>query len=129
MSDKYAALCQEISNSAIGSRDHLRKIALQLLDEIAEREAEREADKARIEELTHNHRVHAAKLISERGLLKQRIAELESRKVTVNLPPEVQSSNIPFAADGANAMRKEMIKALTEACAAAGITLETGERS
>lgn len=75
MSDKYASLRQEILNPAIGSRDHLRKIALQLLDELADREA----DKARIAELTHNHRVHAAKLISERGLLKQRIAELEAR--------------------------------------------------
>ncbi|GEM_PF-2616617 len=56
--------------------------------------------------------------------LKTRIAELEARTLTVKLPPEVQGSNIPFAADGANAMRKEVVKALTYACAAAGISLK-----
>ena len=59
--------------------------------------AEREADKARIAELTHNHRVHAAKLISERGLLKQRIAELESRKVT--LPKSIGRDIAAFRVD------------------------------
>ena len=56
--------------------------------------------------------------------LEKRIAELEARTLTVKLPPEVQSSNIPFAADGANAMRKEVVNALTDACAAAGISLK-----
>lgn len=120
MSDKYAALRQEISNSAIGSRDHLRKIALQLLDEIAEREAEREADKARIAELERFN----AGLAQESFEYQQRMAELEARTLTIKLPPEVQSSNIPFAADGANAMRKEVINVLTKACAAAGISLK-----
>lgn len=55
---------------------------------------------------------------------RQRIASLEARTLTVKLPPEVQFSNVPFAADGANAMRKEVIKSLTEACAAAGIKLQ-----
>jgi len=45
MSDKYAALREEVST--VGSKYHLRKLALQLLDELAEREA----DKARIAEL------------------------------------------------------------------------------
>ncbi|MWF13630.1 hypothetical protein [Escherichia coli] len=60
------------------------------------------------------------------ALCKQadRIASLEARTLTVKLPPEVQFSNVPFAADGANAMRKEVIKSLTEACAAAGIKLQ-----
>lgn len=48
-----------------------------LLDEL-------EAAEKRNGELVHNHRVHAARLIDERGQLKQRIAELEAREV--NLP-------------------------------------------
>ncbi|GAL58479.1 hypothetical protein EV102420_11_00490 [Pseudescherichia vulneris NBRC 102420] len=47
MSDKYAALRKEVLDPAIGSKDHLRKLALQLLDELAERDA----DKRRIAEL------------------------------------------------------------------------------
>ncbi|MBJ9243877.1 ead/Ea22-like family protein [Citrobacter koseri] len=50
---------------------------LALLDEL-------EAAEQRNAELVHNHRVHAARLIDERGQLKQRIAELEAR--TVNIP-------------------------------------------
>ncbi|MGS3503247.1 hypothetical protein [Citrobacter koseri] len=38
-----------------------------------------EAEEQRNAELVHNHRVHAARLIDERGQLKQRIAELEAR--------------------------------------------------
>lgn len=44
---------------------------LALLDEL-------EAAEKRIAELVHNHRVHAARLIDERGQQKQRIAELEA---------------------------------------------------
>lgn len=46
-----------------------------LLDEL-------EAAEKRNTELVHNHRVHAARLINERGQLKQRIAELEAQSVT-----------------------------------------------
>ncbi|HGW5506463.1 TPA: hypothetical protein ACNH1V_000481 [Citrobacter koseri] len=42
-----------------------------------------ESAKQRNAELVHNHCVHAARLIDERGQLKQRIAELESRTVTL----------------------------------------------
>lgn len=55
MSDKYAALREEVST--VGSKYHLRKLALQLLDELAERDADR-----------------------------ARIAELESRKVKLDRP-------------------------------------------
>ncbi|MBT1883663.1 ead/Ea22-like family protein [Enterobacter mori] len=40
---------------------------------------ELEAAEKRNTELVHNHRVHATRLIDERGQLKQRIAELEER--------------------------------------------------
>ncbi|AVE59961.1 hypothetical protein AM352_17075 [Citrobacter koseri] len=42
-------------------------------------ESKLEAADQRNAELVHNHRVHAARLIDERGQLKQRIAELEAR--------------------------------------------------
>ncbi|HBA3815033.1 TPA: ead/Ea22-like family protein [Escherichia coli] len=38
-------------------------------------------------ELVHNHRVHAARLINERGQLKQRIAELEALAKSVKFDP------------------------------------------
>ncbi|STB30253.1 hypothetical protein [Citrobacter koseri] len=46
---------------------------------LKEAEAKLEAAEKRNAELVHNHRVHAARLIDERGQLKQRIAELEAR--------------------------------------------------
>ena len=39
-----------------------------------------EEAKTHIAELIHNHRVHAARLIDERIVLKERIAELEARE-------------------------------------------------
>ncbi len=183
MSDKYAALRQDILNPTIGSRDHLRKIALQLLDELAEREAEREADKKRIAELTEaeqsvktlesrNCRLSgiidtAERQISELRLalsrysmsagqadqrksesiavrtalgfepdaedvapvdlcecidaLKTRVAELESRKVKLpSLSPQMFNDDVMF---GYRKAQKEAV----EFCAAADITLETGE--
>ncbi|HIC8437241.1 TPA: hypothetical protein ACW7QV_003336 [Citrobacter braakii] len=53
-------------------------------------------------------------------------AELEARTLTVKLPPNVDASNVPFAAHTWNAYRMEAIKALESACAAAGITLVVG---
>ena len=50
---------------------------LALLDEV-------EAAEQRNAELVHNHRVHAARLIDERGQLKQRIAELEAKLQTAD---------------------------------------------
>ncbi|ELO4690822.1 ead/Ea22-like family protein [Citrobacter sp. CK187] len=55
-------------------------VVLALLDEL-------EAAEQRNAELVHNHRVHAARLIDERGQLKQRIAELEAREVKIPYLP------------------------------------------
>ena len=109
MSDKYAALRQEISNCAIGSRDHLRKIALQLLDEIAEREAEREADKARIAQLERDE----TQLIMERDSAETALGEMYEA-VMGELP---QWSNCYGYDDAIDDVANR----------AAGITLETGE--
>lgn len=80
--------------------------------------AERDADKRRIAELERE------KDVLESVALALRDDAREARMLTVKLPPEVQGSNIPFAADGANAMRKEVVKVLNEACAKAGISLK-----
>ncbi|MCK6643381.1 hypothetical protein L8S64_07295 [Enterobacter bugandensis] len=51
---------------------------------LKEAEAKLEAAEKRNGELVHNHRVHAARLIDERGQLKQRIVELEAREVNLS---------------------------------------------
>lgn len=53
-------------------------------------ESKLEAAEKRNAELVHNHRVHAARLIDERGQLKQRIAELEARTLTIKQFDEFQ---------------------------------------
>lgn len=50
-------------------------------------ESKLEAAEQRNAELVHNHRIHAARLIDERGQLKQRIAELEAREVKIPYLP------------------------------------------
>ncbi len=55
--------------------DH--EAACSLVEENEELKRKLEAAEQRNAELVHNHRVHAARLIDERGQLKQRIAELE----------------------------------------------------
>ncbi|HGL6403755.1 TPA: ead/Ea22-like family protein [Citrobacter koseri] len=80
-----------------------------------ETEAKLEAAEQRNAELVHNHRVHAARLIDERGQLKQRIAELEAR--TVKLP------YLPADCDRTEAHFKYQ-----EAIRAAGIQVIEGEQ-
>lgn len=125
MSDKYAALRAAAERAKLESNDEWGYDTDAFHDEATPETilallADREADKAQIAELTHNHRVHAAKLISERGLLKQRIAELEARKVKLpSLNPQMFNDDVMF---GYRKAQKEAV----EFCAAAGITLETG---
>lgn len=77
-------------------------------------------------EASHDSAVHweaAASLAEENSELKQRIAELESRKVNLpSLNPQMFNDDVMF---GYRKAQKEAV----EFCAAAGITLETGERS
>lgn len=61
--------------------------------------------------------------ISELDAARQRIAELESRTVTVKLPPRVDSSNVPFTAHTWNCCLDAVEKRLT----AAGIQVIEGE--
>lgn len=78
-------------------------------------ESKLEAAEQRNAELVHNHRIHAARLIDERGQLKQRIAELEAR--TVKLP------YLPADCDRTEAHFKYQ-----EAIRAAGIQVIEGEQ-
>lgn len=113
--NKHAALRKELSNPAIGSKDHLRKLALSLLDEVerantetdkanslideiraernflqklaGERQIELEAAEKRIAEHNFENRLLAN---ADRDIkaLRQRIAELEAR--TITLPQRLQ---------------------------------------
>ncbi|KGA99825.1 hypothetical protein DR73_1540 [Enterobacteriaceae bacterium ATCC 29904] len=94
------ALREELSNPAIGTKDHLRKIALALLDELEAKDKawsaqdnhiNQQAD--RIESLEKKN----GELGIALGAAEERIAELESREVT----PEVGVMNIgkPYCED------------------------------
>ncbi|EMY9048073.1 hypothetical protein ABCX51_002372 [Salmonella enterica] len=90
-------LRKELSNPAIGSKDHLRKLALSLLDELVAKDksigflkdqlaqlANFNPDWDRLEAATDSLREHMAKLSDA----EKRIAELEARTVTVQLPAD-----------------------------------------
>ncbi|BCL48900.1 hypothetical protein [Citrobacter koseri] len=66
--------------------DH--EAACSLVEENEELKRKLEAAEQRNAELVHNHRVHAARLIDERGQLKQRIAELEAKLAKPVLLPK-----------------------------------------
>jgi uncharacterized protein (DUF3084 family) len=85
--NKHAELRKELSNPATGSKDHLRKLALSLLDELETKDTEIEWMRKRIEELakalevSENHRatwyVMADKLGDSLDVSEKRVAELE----------------------------------------------------
>ena len=62
-------------------------------------------------------------LLDELEAAEKRIAELESRTVTVKLPPRVDSSNVPFTAHTWNCC----LDAVEKCIAAAGIQVIEGE--
>lgn len=133
---ELAQLRAELSNPAIGTNSHLRKVALSLVETLEGKERT-----IQVLESSYNEQTEAlekaTKTISElqSGLvvsdfkeaskygkkiqeLQSRIAELESR--TVKLPPKVDSSNVPFAGHTWNCCLDEVEKCLT----AAGIKVE-----
>ncbi len=87
---ELAQLRAELSNQAIGSKDHLRKLAL-LLVEALEKAQQRIAELEEAEQklCAANVTLDARAELAER----QRIAELESRTVSVKLlTPEVRNA-------------------------------------
>ena len=71
-----AQLRAELTNPAIGNKDHIRKIALSLVEALEKAQTENGLERGQL-------------LIAQRTLLnqQQRIAELESRTVTVKFEP------------------------------------------
>lgn len=120
-----AQLRDELSNQAIGSKDHLRKIALSLLDKL-EKCRDREIRWLALSD-------EKSKIITnqEEALDKaqQRIAELESRPVTVKLPYVAEPIDFaPWAAKAFYQFHKDTVdscvKAFSEACNESNIKLE-----
>lgn len=81
--EEFQYMQDHYSDPADRERQVIYIAAEALLDEL-------EAAEKRNTELVHNHRVHAARLINERGQLKQRIAELEARTLTIKQFDEFQ---------------------------------------
>lgn len=92
------ALREELSNPAIGSKDHLRKLALSLLDELDVKEEQRanwfqmtqklgedlDAAERHIAETDHDN----AELTTRIELMDRRIAELEAKLANPVLLPK-----------------------------------------
>ncbi|HHS9743798.1 TPA: hypothetical protein ACTW9O_000664 [Raoultella ornithinolytica] len=78
---ELAQLRAELSNPAVGSKDHLRKLALSLVEALELKEEQRA-----------NWLQMAQKLGEDLDAAEKRIAELESR--TVKFPPAVSVAGI-----------------------------------
>ncbi|HHJ4448452.1 TPA: hypothetical protein ACQJMR_004091 [Raoultella ornithinolytica] len=76
---ELAHLRAELSNPAVGSKDHLRKLALSLVEALELKEQQRA-----------NWFQVAQKLADDLDAAEKRIAELESPTVTVKLPQRLQ---------------------------------------
>lgn len=113
------ALREELSNPAIGSNAHLRKLALALLDELETKEEQRA-----------NWFQMAQKLGEDLDAAEKRIAELETRTITVKFEPipmeelgnrrDGKKHPYMFGA-GYNSAVVHCESVLHQACAAAGI--------
>lgn len=132
--DKRAELRKELSNPAIGSNAHLRKLALALLDELEAKDksidflkeqlaqlANFNPDWDKLEAATDSLREHIAKLSSA----EKRIAELEAREVVVNLPAYVDGRTLGYGE--VNHMIDLCADAIEKAGHAAGIITKVGE--
>lgn len=90
---ELAQLRAELSNPAVGSKDHLRKLALSLVEALEKAQTERDEFRRRFN-LERSILEDADKDLET---LRQRIAELESRAVTVKLPDYRNTYKGPFA--------------------------------
>lgn len=113
---ELAQLRAELSNPAVGSKDHLRKLALSLVEAL-------EKAQGTITEMDNRIRKqnrHVCELFDDNTALRQRIAELESR--TVKLPDlrQIVSGDRYVWSDGVYNYSQDVKVAL----AAAGIKVE-----
>lgn len=117
--NKHAQLRKELSNPAIGSKDQLRKLAKSLLDDLEAKEEQRA-----------NWFQMAQKLGEDLDAAEKRIAELETRTITVKFEPipmeelgnrrDGKKHPYMFGA-GYNSAVVHCESVLQQACAAAGI--------
>lgn len=115
---ELAQLRSELSNPANGSKDHLRKLALLLVEAL-------EKAQDTITEMDNRIRKqnrHICELFDDNTALRQRIAGLESRTVTVKLPDlrQIVSGDRYVWSDGVYNYSQDVKVAL----AAAGIKVE-----
>ncbi|WKM78472.1 ead/Ea22-like family protein [Klebsiella oxytoca] len=89
---ELAQLRAELSNPAIGSKDHLRKLALSLVEALEKAQKSNEFLKGQLSELANFNpdwdKLEASydswrEIAAELLVAKERIAELESRTITV----------------------------------------------
>ena len=109
---ELAQLRSELSNPANGSKDHLRKLALLLVEALVKAQDTITEMDNRIRKQNR----HVCELFDDNTALRQRIAELESRTVTVKLPNQTQFDD-PLSA-------YEAIEKCKEALTAQGIKWE-----
>ncbi|MGP9061081.1 hypothetical protein ACTHI8_02540 [Klebsiella quasipneumoniae subsp. similipneumoniae] len=110
---ELAQLRTELSNPAVGSKDHLRKIALSLV------EAQEKAQET---------------IAFQQGEIKALLSSLESRTVTVKLPdimpPEAApahywgSGESMAYADGYNKSAADLKTSFAQACSSVGVNVE-----
>jgi len=111
--EQRAQLREEVSNPANGSKDHLRKLTLALLDEL-ERKDKRIAKLEATEQHSQRGWKEAHEQECRAEAAEKRIAELEARTVTVKLP-DVERWRSVDAVRAQNAYRVLVIKTLADA--------------
>jgi hypothetical protein len=129
MSTNKQALRKELSNPAIGSNAHLRKLALALLDELAAANVETEKSNLLVDDLRRERNFLqdlAGKRQIELEAATKRIAELEAREVVLPATFWYEHDDLPREIPVLS--RRLVIKALREAGIkiAAGTTVKEG---
>lgn len=107
---ELAQLRAELSNPAIGSKDHLRKLALSLVEALERKEEQRA-----------NWFQMAQKLGEDLDAAEKRIAELMSRTVTVK---PMRPGHITVGGEKIGIYMRDEVDEFMSALAAAGIKVE-----
>lgn len=123
--NKYSELRKELSNPAIGSKDHLRKLALSLLDELDRANTETDKANSLIDEIRAERNFLqglAGKRQIELEAAEGRIAELEGRQIALpqRLSPEGYHIDEAYMVDDVEGEYLDR-DAVIEAISAAGI--------
>ncbi|MEX5410460.1 hypothetical protein [Atlantibacter hermannii] len=139
--EQLVQLREEVSNPAIGGKDHLRKLSLALLDELEAKDRRIDILRQDKDKVIDMSKERIGKLLARIAELEEQLRreqdyhisvdlermelwkKLEARTVTVKLPGRCECCYSDSEAALFDGVQSECVESFKSACAAAGINL------